>query len=47
MTQTATPAGERAHDAAKRYIYAWGGGRPRATRRCATCSVARARAWPR
>jgi pyruvate,orthophosphate dikinase len=31
MTQTATPAGtpagERAHAAAKRYIYAWGGGR--------------------
>src|SRR4051794_2123206 len=24
---TATPAGERAHRAAKRYIYAWGGGR--------------------
>jgi pyruvate, orthophosphate dikinase len=27
MTQTATPTGERAHAAAKRYIYAWGGGR--------------------
>jgi len=27
MTQTATHAGERAHHAAKRYIYAWGGGR--------------------
>src|SRR4051794_12236415 len=27
MTTTATPAGERAHRAAKRYIYAWGGGR--------------------
>ena len=27
MTQTATPAGDRAHSAAKRYIYAWGGGR--------------------
>ncbi len=26
MTQTASPAGERAHAAAKRYIYAWGGG---------------------
>ncbi len=27
MTSTATPAGDRAHGAAKRYIYAWGGGR--------------------
>ncbi|MFL5671416.1 MAG: pyruvate, phosphate dikinase [Chloroflexota bacterium] len=27
MTTTATPPGERAHKAAKRYIYAWGGGR--------------------
>ena len=27
MTQTATPTGERAHRAAKRYIFAWGGGR--------------------
>ena len=27
MTQTASPAGERAHAAAKRYIYAWGGGK--------------------
>src|SRR3954468_18268510 len=27
MTTTATPAGERAHRAAKRYIYAYGGGR--------------------
>jgi pyruvate,orthophosphate dikinase len=27
MTQTATPAADRAHKAAKRYIYAWGGGR--------------------
>src|SRR5712691_9671058 len=26
MTQTATPTAERAHKAAKRYIYAWGGG---------------------
>ena len=26
MTQTAIPAGERAHEAAKRYIFAWGGG---------------------
>jgi pyruvate, orthophosphate dikinase len=26
MTQTATHAGERAHRAAKRYIFAWGGG---------------------
>jgi len=26
MTQTATPAGDRAHRAAKRYIYAWGEG---------------------
>ena len=27
MTDTATPAGQRAHRAAKRYIYAWGGGK--------------------
>ncbi len=27
MTQTATPAADRPHRAAKRYIYAWGGGR--------------------
>jgi pyruvate,orthophosphate dikinase len=27
MTSTAIPADDRAHDAAKRYIYAWGGGR--------------------
>ncbi len=27
MTQTAIPAADRAHQAAKRYIYAWGGGR--------------------
>jgi pyruvate,orthophosphate dikinase len=27
MTQTATHAAERAHKSAKRYIYAWGGGR--------------------
>ena len=27
MTSTATPPGGRAHAAAKRYIYAWGGGR--------------------
>jgi pyruvate,orthophosphate dikinase len=27
MTQTATPAADRAHQAAKRYIYAWGGER--------------------
>ena len=27
MTQTAPPAADRAHRAAKRYIYAWGGGR--------------------
>ncbi len=27
MTETATPAGDRSHSAAKRYIYAWGGGR--------------------
>ncbi len=27
MTQTAIPAADRAHNAAKRYIYAWGGGR--------------------
>ncbi len=27
MTQTAIPGGERAHKAAKRYIFAWGGGR--------------------
>ncbi len=27
MTQTAIPAADRAHKAAKRYIYAWGGGR--------------------
>ena len=27
MTQTAPPAADRAHGAAKRYIYAWGGGR--------------------
>ena len=26
MTDTATPAAERAHRASKRYIYAWGGG---------------------
>ena len=26
MTSTATPAGDRAHSAAKRYIYGWGGG---------------------
>jgi pyruvate,orthophosphate dikinase len=26
MTDTATPAGQRTHRAAKRYIYAWGGG---------------------
>ena len=26
MADTATPAGQRAHRAAKRYIYAWGGG---------------------
>ena len=26
MTSTATPASDRAHSAAKRYIYAWGGG---------------------
>ena len=27
MTQTAPPAADRPHGAAKRYIYAWGGGR--------------------
>ena len=27
MTDTATPAGQRVHRAAKRYIYAWGGGK--------------------
>ncbi len=27
MTQTAPSAADRAHGAAKRYIYAWGGGR--------------------
>ena len=27
MTSTAAPAGDRPHRAAKRYIYAWGGGR--------------------
>ncbi len=27
MTQTAIPGADRAHEAAKRYIYAWGGGR--------------------
>jgi pyruvate,orthophosphate dikinase len=27
MTQTATPTADRTHRAAKRYIYAWGGGR--------------------
>src|SRR6186713_31163 len=27
MTQTAPPAADRPHDAAKRYIYAWGAGR--------------------
>ncbi len=27
MTETATPTGGRTHKAAKRYIYAWGGGR--------------------
>jgi pyruvate,orthophosphate dikinase len=27
MTSTASPAGDRAHSAAKRYIYGWGGGK--------------------
>ena len=47
MTETATRPTERAHKAAKRYIYAWGEGRPRATAGCATSSAARARASPR
>ena len=48
MTQTPTMPAERAHHADKRYIYAFGGeATRRATRACATCSAARAPAWPR
>ena len=44
---TATPAADRPHRAAKRYIYAWGDGHAEGNARCATCSAARAPASPR
>ena len=45
---TTAPAADRPHQAAKRYIYAWGDGTRRGQRRdAATCSAARAPASPR
>ena len=47
MTQTAPSAADSPHGAAKRYIYAWGGGRAEGDATMRDLLVAKAPAWPR